>query len=64
MKATVLFKFPPYKQICREYEVKHEIMSELEAIKNKIIKWVNNDYSAQFKAVKQKNMILKNLLFC
>ena len=29
-------------------------MSSLDAIINKIIKWVNNDYSAQFTAVKEK----------
>ena len=31
-----------------------KIMSELEVIMNKVIKWVNNDYSAQFKAIKEK----------
>ena len=38
-------------------------MSELEAIKNKIIKWVNNDYSAQFTAVKQKKYDPKKFPF-
>jgi hypothetical protein len=31
-----------------------KIMSELKAIMNKVIKWVNNDYSAQFTAIKEK----------
>jgi hypothetical protein len=38
-------------------------MSALEALMNKMIKWINNDYSAQFRAVKEKNMTLKNSLF-
>ena len=31
-----------------------KIMSELEAIMNKVIKWVNDDYSGQFTAIKEK----------
>jgi len=38
-------------------------MSSLDAITNKIIKWVNSDYSAQFKAVKEKKYDPKNFPF-
>jgi len=38
-------------------------MSSLDAITNKITKWVNSDYFAQFKAVKEKKYDPKNSLF-